>query len=379
MKRIKVLHFAHTFNRNDFVDLVLRYANSDRFELSAAVFSKQGNNQLPDYDGHPPIYSLGITISYPGIIKGSWKLSRLLKAKEIDVLHTHHFYESVMGMIACLLVPGCRLVVGRHYHNQFYLTASGLKLKYYLFVESIVNSRARAIISPSTMINILLEQQGVDRAKIRFIQYGFDFRAPRYQRISESERTERRRQFGWDDQYVIGNFGRHHPIKGQESLLDAFSDFYKKFPDSMLVMVGDGPLRGKLEQYAQKLGIDNRVVFLGWQDKPQLYLTAVDVVAHPTLQEAFPQIMIEVLALEIPLIITNVSGATDIIKDGQNGLLIQANDTKALLNALIKQRTDPAAARSMARQGRIDVLRDLRIEDKIGITESVYAEVAATT
>lgn len=376
MNRIKVLHFAKTFNRFDFVDVVLRFADKNKFHMHAAVYDKAGNAQLPDYTGSElQIESLGISHGYLSMFTGAWRLSRLLRKHRVQIIHAHHFYESVMAMMACWLVPSCKLVVGRHYHNEFYLTANGFKLRYYLFAEAWVNKSAYVIISPSSLINELLESQSVPRSKVAHVPYGFDFNAPKYQPVAETDKAAIRRQYGLGSSYLIGNFSRHHSIKGQVFLLEAFSRFIAH-TDARLVMVGDGPFRTELESVVRRLNLSDRVIFTGWLEDPHKVLSVVDVVVHPTLQEAFPQIMIETLAMGIPLVISAVSGATDIIKSGHNGVLVEAGNAEQLLEAMIMLKSNPDRARAIGLQGMIDVRRDLRIEHLIGMLEKVYAEAA---
>jgi glycosyltransferase involved in cell wall biosynthesis len=101
------------------------------------------------------------------------------------------------------------------------------------------------------------------------------------------------------------------------------------------VFIGDGPVHQQLVDEVNNLGLSDNVQFLGWRRDAHALLNCVDVVAHPTLQEAFPQIMIETMALNKPILITPVSGATDVIIDKTNGFLIPFRDSDVLANAII--------------------------------------------
>jgi glycosyltransferase involved in cell wall biosynthesis len=141
-------------------------------------------------------------------------------------------------------------------------------------------------------------------------------------------------------------------------------------------MVGDGPLNGELKNLVSKLGLENEVTFLGWLNEPHKYIASMDVVAHPTLQEAFPQIMVETMALQVPLIITKVSGASDIVRNGWNGLLIEPGSSEPILSALLKIASDPSLAEALGQHARLDVTRDLGIENVVGSFEKVYEELS---
>jgi len=331
MTKIRVLHFTEVINRYDFIDVIIRFSDPTRFIMQAATYTLRSNIESPNYSSQNIAHhTLQINWGYAGFVKGVWRLAKLIRREKIDVLHTHHYYEAVMGRFACWINPNCQHVVGRHYHNDLYLTTRGFKLRLYLFVESVVNRFSSAIVSPSTQINLLLEKQGVPRHKIWFVPYGFDFTAPRYMPLSIEEKMSLRTELGDSSKFLVGNFSRHHAIKGQLDLLHAFKSFAKKHADARLLMVGDGPHRDVLEKFVKENDLLGKVRFLGWRQDGHRLMNAMDVIVHPTLQEAFPQTMIEVMALGIPLMICPVSGATDVVQHEVNGMLIPFNSPASI-------------------------------------------------
>jgi len=375
MKKIRVLHFTEVINRYDFIDVIIRFSDPNRFNMQAATYTLQSNIENPLYKGQNIAHhSLQIKWGYIGFVKGVWKLAKLIRAERIDILHTHHYYEAVMGRLACWLNPGCRHVVGRHYHNDLYLTTHGLKLRLYLSVERLVNMFSAAIISPSTHINELLVRQQVPRSKVWFIPYGFDFSASRYKPISDEQKRKLRLEMGGGAGFLIGNFSRHHPIKGQVDLLSAFKSFSSKHSDVCLLMVGDGPYRSVLEKYVEDNDLGGKVKFLGWRKDGHTLMNAMDVIVHATLQEAFPQTMIEVMALGIPLLICPVSGASDVIQHELNGILIPFNSPQSIEFYLEKFYTDRTWARDLGSRARTHVSR-YEIKNIIPLYERVYETV----
>lgn len=371
--KIRVLHFTKVINRNDFIDVIVRYANPEQFEMYAAAWQDESNIEYHRYpDEGIPFYNLDIKAGLFGFLKGAWRLHKLLRKHRIDILHTHHYYESVVGWLACLLYKKTKLVFGRHYHNEFYLTASGLKLKFYLWVEGLVNRFSSAIVVPSKVIKELIEEQGINGKKIKVVHYAFDFSQSKYKVLSPEVRQEKRTALGWNDSYVVGNFARHHPIKGQQYLLEAFEKFSTQVPDAKLVMIGDGTLRESLEQWVAARKLQEKVVFLGWRKDGSLLMNLCDVIVHPTLQEAFPQTMIEVMVLKVPLVITPVSGAVDVIKDEENGYLVPVQSSEAILEKLIAVHDNSQKSREVGEEACAFVKRNLSIEKIIPQYENVY-------
>jgi glycosyltransferase involved in cell wall biosynthesis len=176
--------------------------------------------------------------------------------------------------------------------------------------------------------------------------------------------------------FVAGNFARHHPLKGQEYLVRAFSRIVRDFPQARLLMVGDGPHHVALRALAQRLGLDRQLIFTGWRQDATRLLAAVDVVVHPTLHEAFPQLMVEALAHAKPLIITDVSGASDHIRHQRTGLLIPKRDEDAIYRAIRWTIEHPVEARSLGVEGRAYVTEHLDIRKVVGGYEACYEAVA---
>lgn len=338
-KKIRVLQFSQLINRYDFMDVIVRNADPALFEMMACTFTHNSNIQKPEYDraGYEHI-SLDLPFNKPGFFRAVFRLAQILRKKQVDVVHAHHYYEAFIARLAIILYPQCKLVITRHYHNELFITTKGLKLRLYLFIEKMVSRKSCIVISPSTQITELLVQAGVDVKKIRAIPYGFDFTAEKYSVATSDELKNVRQQIGADERTIlIGNFARHHHIKGQDLMLRSFAEIVQRRKDVRLVMVGNGPFHTTLVSLAKELNIEDHVNFLGWQKEIRPFLSAMDIVWHPTRQEAFPQIMIESMALSRVLCITPVSGATDVIEDGVNGFLIPFNPetwTSRLLSLL---------------------------------------------
>lgn len=324
-----------------------------------------------------PHFILDTQLTKIDFFKTVYRLYRVIKEEKVDIIHSHHYYESLMAVLAARLAGKKKVIVSRHYHNELYLTTRGLKLAVYLSLEKFVNQYVSAIIAPSTAIVNLLVKQKVNPAKVIRIPYAFDFRSDRYKPLMDEEREAIRNELKIQkNQFVVGNFARHHKIKGQDLLLSTFAEFVKTDRESLLIMVGDGPFHQQLISLVSQLNITHHVLFLGWQKDIRSIMAGVDVVIHPTRQEAFPQIMIESMALEKPLLITRVSGATDIVHNDENGFLLSINNTKEWLSVLQRVRQLPQHAKNVGRNGRISVINSLSLDKIIPIVENLYTKVA---
>jgi glycosyltransferase involved in cell wall biosynthesis len=143
-------------------------------------------------------------------------------------------------------------------------------------------------------------------------------------------------------------------------------------------MVGDGPHGPRLRHLAEELGIagSGQVIFTGWRKDSWKFLEAVDVVVHPTLHEALPQVMIEAMAQAKPLVITNVAGACDHARHLDNAYVIEPRSAGSIDTALEWIHSHPEAARSWGERGYEYVRRALAIQRIIPRFEELYENIA---
>ncbi|MBN1994484.1 MAG: glycosyltransferase [Anaerolineae bacterium] len=134
---------------------------------------------------------------------------------------------------------------------------------------------------------------------------------------------------------VLGMVARLSAKKAQRDLLEAYAIVVKTHPNTALLLVGDGPLRAKLERQARQLGIERQVIFLGDRtDVPDL-LAAMDLFAHPSLSEGMPHAVMEAMVAGLPVIASAVDGVQDLIVDGESGWLVNPAQPQQLARRII--------------------------------------------
>lgn len=371
--KIRVLHFTDKINRFDFIDNIIRYIDRDVFEIGLCLTDPNSNIQSASYPDDFPLWVIESKgrRSFPRVVR---ELARVLRTWGADIIHTHHYDPAVIGFLATKLYPQTKLVVGRHYSDAIYRIPSKVKRHAYLMVENAVNSAAARIIVPSKYIReILVDWQGVAAEKVDVIYYGFD--PEKYSLPREDEIKILRAEMGLEGKFVIGTFARLHEEKGHRFLLEAVSHLSFELPHLVWLIVGDGPERRDLERRVAEKGLEGRAVFLGWRRDAIKLMAAIDVVVQPTLHEAFSQAMIEALWMKRPLIITEVSGAVDIIRNGENGILVPKEDPKALASAVSRLACDQGLRERLGRNGHAFVNESLTASKVVRCYEALYSQV----
>jgi glycosyltransferase involved in cell wall biosynthesis len=154
---------------------------------------------------------------------------------------------------------------------------------------------------------------------------------------------------------VLLALSRLHPKKGLDTLLEALR---RLPPDVIVWLAGDGPLRRELETLAKKLGVIDRVRFLGWRTDRAALLRAADICVLPSRYEPFGTVILEAWAAGTPLIACASAGPAATVEDGVTGLLTPIDDAGALADALKRALNDEELRRRLVAQGYAAYIKD---------------------
>ena len=174
------------------------------------------------------------------------------------------------------------------------------------------------------------------------------------------------------DGLLVGGVGRLDEAKGFCHLLDAVSRLSPARPELFLVLAGRGPLRDELTSQATRLGIADRVRFLGFRADVQPVYDALDVFVLPSLCETLGYALLEAMATELPAVGTTVGGVPEVIVPGQTGFLVPPRDGAALAAALRPLLASEELRRGFGHAGRERVARHFREDEMVRRTIDVY-------
>jgi len=169
--------------------------------------------------------------------------------------------------------------------------------------------------------------------------------------------------------------GRLVPNKGPQILLRAVPFVLSRHPKAKFLLVGDGPMRLKLEREARDLGIEGKVEFLGTRkDVPDLMREA-DVFVRPSFLEGMPLTVLEAMASGLPVIATPSGGTPELLIEGVHGWLFPVGDYRALADSLDRVLSNPDMGRKMGERGRLMVEESYPWSRMVKDTEAVYKAV----
>jgi glycosyltransferase involved in cell wall biosynthesis len=177
---------------------------------------------------------------------------------------------------------------------------------------------------------------------------------------------------------VVGTVGRLTPVKGQEVLIRAASELIRHGEKIFLVLLGDGELRQDLEQLTIHLGIAEHVRFLGWRPDVARVMAACDIFCLPSRNEGMGKVLVEAMAMGKPIIASSIGGIPDIVRSGENGILVPVGDAAAWAEAIARLCRDPEERRRMGDAGMLMAPR-YSSEEMIKRIDQLYGKLLNKT
>ena len=301
----------------------------------------------------------------PGVLP---QLVHLVREQRIDLVHAHEYKTDLLALLLARRTGIVPLATAHGWTGQ-----SARERYLYYPVDKWLLSRYPRVVAVSTDIRNDLVRHGARPERITVILNAIDPDA--FKRDSARESPVRAALGLADADVVIGAVGRAEPQKRFDLLLEALVPVFARHPAVRLVIAGDGSQLAGLRTQASTLGISDRCVFTGHrQDVADLH-QAFDLFVQSSEYEGTPNAVLEAMAMETPLVATDVGGTGELAADGQHGLLVPAHDVPALTRAVEHALQDPDAARARARAARQRVETELSFAIRTRRLEDIYVEL----
>ena len=292
-----------------------------------------------------------------------------------DVVHTHQ-----IGALCYLGQAARRLeipVVHTEHSDHIAHSASWLgKAKAWLRWRHFAPLADRFCCVSDDIASTILRWQAMPSRKVRVVLNGIDLRTYEQPSAGPAVRAELGIPPG---ALVIGTVGRLAEVKRQDLLLRSFAELHKmrRQGNGWLLLVGDGPERGRLEHLATSLGIGGRTVFAGYQAEPQRFLQAMDLFALTSRHEGLPLALLEAWATRLAVVASAVGGIPQTVVHGVNGLLFESGSQLGLRETLEGLLDSPSLIRSLGEAGRADVERRYSLARMADDYEAAYRSLLA--
>ncbi len=297
--------------------------------------------------------------------RGLWRLARLLRRWRPDVVHSHMVHANLLARVSRLLAPVPVLVSTAHNVNE----GPRWRERAYRLTEPLCDLTTNV---SAAAVERYIRVGAASETRIRHIPNGIDLKKFRQ---NAYKRTRTRAELDLGDRPVLLAVGRFEAAKDHPNMLAALRLVVDERPDALLLLVGQGRLESETRQQADALGLGAHVRFLGARDDVPAVMNAVDIYLMSSAWEGLPLVLLEAAAVGLPIVATDVGGNSEVVLDGNSGLLTPPGIPRLLADAILRVLTLPAETRDdWGQVGRGHVEQTYGIEGVIARWEGVYQE-----
>jgi glycosyltransferase involved in cell wall biosynthesis len=261
-------------------------------------------------------------------------LARLLRGLDADVVHTHLVHADLYGGLAARL-RGARLVSTKHNDDPF-------RMGSFRYVErGLARLADRVVAISDSLRRFTVERVGVPAAKVETIRYGLD-EPPVAWGENPPDAVP-------DGATILVSTSRLARQKGVDVAVRALAELP---PETVLVVLGEGPERQSLVTLARALGVEARLFLPGRVPDVAAWLRRASVYVQPARWEGFGLAVLEAMVSGLPVVATNVSSLPELVGDGDTGVLVPPDDPAALARGIVRALAEPQlgdAGRARAR------------------------------
>lgn len=335
--------------------LLAKHLSKEEFDVTIATEPK---GFLVDESARIGIPTVPVSMSNTLSVQTLTAVRRILKAGSYDVLHTHGGTAGFWGRAVAVLSRSPRAMI-HTYHGLHYFV-NGENVRRFRIVDKTLlpfttkivcvceSDRAKAIAS-----------KVADEVKTVVVRNGIE--VDRFA-VTDKRGSIRSSLSVKENDFVFGNIGRLHRQKGQTILLRAFQKVVDQHSNTWLWLIGDGELRNGLELLAGRLGIAERVRFLGGRKDVADLLPALDVFVLPSLWEGQPIALLEAMAAGVPVVASNVDGIPEVVENGTSGLLVDVNSVNSLASSMSTLMANSQLRSTLAHNGRERIVKQFTVD-----------------
>jgi|WetSurMetagenome_2_1015567.scaffolds.fasta_scaffold00113_26 L-malate glycosyltransferase len=292
-----------------------------------------------------------------------------------DIIHVHrvkeHLFSKIYNVFGRHNIPlvrtvhGSRSASGKLPLKQYFKASLAVKADNFL-----IKNWAHAVIAVSKDLEKEFILSGV-KGKICQIYNAIDIDGY----TKSDARKDVRKRHGASDLFWIGTAARLVEVKNLPILIEAGKYLKQSEIPFKISIFGEGPLKSELLDLVKICDLDGKVELPGFEENIQPVIESLDVFVLPSRHEGLPMSLLEAMALKTPVVCSRVGGMAEVIENEVNGLLFDVNNSKELVDCIIKLQKNPAVALTLAENARRTIENDFSLSKTTGKLIDVYSDV----
>lgn len=296
-----------------------------------------------------------------GVLK---KVIDVVRYRGVDIIHTHDFRSNVLGILAAKVT---RRSVVTTVHGWI---VNNIKARVFAAFDKLLLRHFDHIIAVSeNTMNQIGELSGQRCTIIHN-----SLRLQNYKLLRPYGKFREEFKLG-ENEVVIAHIGRLSREKGQRLFLETAREISRKTFGVRFILFGVGPDREELERIVNNSELKKAVLFAGYRNDMHLIYNDIDLVVQTSYTEGMPNVILESLLMEVPVIATNVGGTVEVVKHGETGILIEPNNLNNIIENITLFIQDRSRYSDMARRGRLDIIHRFDHEIRVKRLMEVYESI----
>jgi len=353
-----ILDCADSLNKQGYRFVIGTFVNESDQEGEYATEARRRNHEV-------------ITLRERG--QFDWRiltqLQAVMQTMNVDIVHTHDPRTNLVGLF-CAWRNGIPVVATVHGW-----IANTFKRRIYRLADKIILRFFDSIISVSERTRILIRNAWIADHKITVIANALKVELYKIDRAQQ----EFRRELGLNKKTVlIANIGRLSPEKGHMDFLQAACIVLKTHQNVKFVLIGTGEEQERLEQFVRDNQLMPYVHFAGFRKDMVNVYNSLDLVVQSSYTEGMPNVILEAMLMQVPVIASDVGGTAEVMDNGKYGILNQPGQPIDLAGDITKYLTDPGMYRRLAENGRDSILQRYDHKTRVEKLADVYTRLLAS-
>ncbi|MHA7744962.1 glycosyltransferase family 4 protein [Priestia aryabhattai] len=264
------------------------------------------------------------------------KLKKLIQEGEYDLVHTHTPVASLLTRLACRNMSNIKVLYTAHGFHFF----KGAPLKNFLIYHTMERISAKytdAIITINQEDYDLANKFKLKKPNSVYQTHGVGIDLNKFSSKDINEKVNLRKKYGYKgNDFILFYAAEMNSNKHQDLLINAVHLLKNKIANIKLLLAGNGPLKEKYEEQAERLGLQENVQFLGFREDISQLLSISDIAVASSRREGLPVNVMEAMATGLPLVVTNCRGQRDLVNNEKNGFVVGIDDYEDFANSIEK-------------------------------------------
>jgi len=362
-EKVKILYLINNMGRGGTekqLYLLIKYLSRNVFETMVITVCGSGDN--PVTASNINIYDMEIkgSIIKPFNFKKIYKAIKIVKRYRPCIIHSWLFHSNLIAAIMKVLMPNVKLVTSKRGSNFWYT-------KKHFFINKFVYRISDSIVVNADSLKEEIGSYNNIESKIKIIHNGIESHLT-YKNISINPQVKDLKK---KDKIIIGCVGRFVPEKRYEDVIHACKIIIKKYSNIHFVLVGGRGGISKYRRMVDRNNLNSYITFTGEVNDVLPFIKGFDIFLNASSFEGLPNAILEAMLMGKPIIATRVGGIPELIKDGENGVLINPCHPEEIVNAIEILINNEKMRRKIA-QNNLEKIKNFSVSKMVSQIEKLY-------